>query len=210
MSDNFEFDIDPKNREEILQRDRDFRESVSRMNSGEKRTLLETLEGLTGYSKAHLYKCIKPNSSSENKNFRTLFSYGKGNLPTGLDVPQGASLQDVAFQLKLRIGEATIKGVESGGAQDRVQSGTRNGETTRLLGNAVTGIDADKVGKYLLNDKLFSNGYGLEPKVFFQSGGGVYFKYWHDSPQSSGSGFSAEERSDYLDQGLVDPNEGWY
>jgi hypothetical protein len=210
MSDNFEFDIDPKNREEILQRDRDFRESVSRMNQGEKRTLLETLEGLTGYSKAHLYKCIKPDSSSENKNFRTLFSYGKSKLPTGLDVPQGVSSQDVAFQLKLRIGEATIKGIEAGGARDRVQSGTRNGESTRLLGNAVTGLDVDTVGKYVLNEKLFSDGNGLEPKIFFQSGGGVYFTHWHDSPGSSGSGFDAEQERDYLERGLIDPNEGWY
>jgi hypothetical protein len=210
MSDEFQFDIDPKNREEILQRDRDFRESVSRMNQSEKRTLLETLEGLTGYSKAHLYKCIKPNSNSEDKNFRTLFSYGKGNLPTGLDVPQGASAQDVAFQLKLRIGEATIKGVQAGGAQDRVQPGTRSGETTRDLGNSVTGIDADKVGKYLLNDKLFFDGNGLEPKIFFQSGGGIYIKFWHDSPQSSGSGFDSEQQNEYLNQDLVDPNEGWY
>ncbi len=210
MSDEFEFDIDPKNREEILQRDRDFRESVSRMNQAEKRTFLETLEGLTGYSKAHLYKCIKPNSSSESKNFRTLFSYGKSNLPNGLDVPQGASVQDIAFQLKLRIGEASIKGIEAGGAQDRVQSGTKNGETTRLLGNAITGIDISNIGKYLLNDKLFFDGYGLEAKMFYQSGGGIYFKYWHDSPQSSGSGFDSEQHSDYLDQELVDPNEGWY
>ncbi len=210
MSDEFEFDINPKNREEILQRDRDFRESVSRMNQNEKRTLLEALEGLTGYSKAHLSKCIKPNSSSESKNFRTLFSYGKSNLPNGLDVPQGASAQDIAFQLKLRIGEATIKGIEAGGAQDRVQSGTRNGETTRLLGNAVTGIDISNIGKYLLNDKLFFDGYGLEAKMFFQSGGGIYFKYWHDSPDSSGSGFNSEQHNEYLSEDLIDPNEGWY
>ncbi len=210
MADDFQFDIDPKNRDDILQRDRDFRESVSRMNAGEKRTLLETLEGLTGYSKAHLYKCVKPNSSSEDKNFRTLFSYGKGNLPTGLDVPEGVSEKDVAFQLKLRIGEATIKGVDAGGAQDSVQPGTRSGETTRTLGNAATGIDVDKVGNYLLNDQLFFDGNGLEPKIFFQSGGGIYLKHWHDSPQSSGTGFDSEEEDDYLNEGLINTNGGWY
>jgi hypothetical protein len=209
MASNYELDANPKDRAEILQRDRELRDAVSQMTPGERRTQIEFLQEITGYSKAHIYKCLKPDADPSSKEFRSFFGYGKSKVPQGLDIPKGVTPQDAMFNLKLRIGETVVRGVESGGAKTKVSIGTKNGESTRDFGNTISGIDTGLIGRYLLDNKFMKN--NLEPRLFFQPGGGVYFEYWHDSPNSSGEqSFDSETLEDYAAQGLIDPNEGWY
>lgn len=184
---DYELDANPKDRREILRRDRELRDAVAQMNRSEKRTFIEFLQEATGNCKAHIYKCLKTEAEPSSKEFRTLFSYGKSKIPSGVEIPSGANAQDVMFNLKLRIADSTVRGTEKGRAEDRVKEGTRSGESTRGLGNSVTGLDTEKVSKYLLNDRLFNPSNGLEPKLFFQSGGSIYFQFWHESPESFGN-----------------------
>ncbi len=210
MPDSYELDANPKDRAEILRRDRELRDAVARMPSDEKRTQIEFLQEITGYSKAHIYKCLKADADPSSKEFRSLFGYGrKSKVPAGLEVPKGVTPQDAMFNLKLRIGETIAKGVESGSTKMRVTEGTRNGESIRSFGSTVTGLDTGRIGRYLLDEKFMKS--NLEPRLYFQPSGGIYFEYWHDSPNSSGEqSFDSELLDDYVSQGLIDPNEGWY
>lgn len=203
MADDNQLDANPRDRAEILLRDRSLRDAVSRMSRSEKRTFIEFLQETTGNSKAHIYKCLKANADPSSKGFRTFFSYGKSKVPEGLQVPKGTNPQDAIFNLKLRIGETVARGVEAGGAQTKVTEGTKSGESTRGFGNTVTGIDAARMGRYLLNDKLMKNGLGT--RLYFQPGGGVYLQYWHNSPRSSGEAVAIED----WDEG-IDFAAGWY
>ena len=200
----YERDVNPKDREEILRRDRELRDAVAQMSGNEKRTFIEFLQEVTGYSKAHIYKCLKADADPSSKEFRSFFSYGKSKVPEGVVVPPGANPQDAMFNLKLRIGKTVARGVEAGGAKTKVNEGTRSGETTRGFGNTVMGLDTERLGQYLLNDKFMKTS-GLEHRLFFQPGGGVYLQYWHDSPQSSGQAEAVEEWDDEIDWAA-----GWY
>src|SRR4028118_1172406 len=203
MASDYQLDENPRDRAEILRRDRVLRDVVSRMSRNEKRTFIEFLIETTGNSKAHIYKCLKADADPSSKAFRTLLSYGKSKVPEGMEIPKSANPQDVMFNLKLRIGESIARGVESGGARPRVNEGTRNGESTRGFGNTVSGIDTERMGRYLLNDKLMNC--GLQTRLYFQAGGGVYLQYWHDSPSSSGEAEAIED----WDEG-IDFAAGWY
>ena len=119
-----------------------------------------------------------------------------------MPLPEGASQKDAAFNLKVRLAEVTTRAVSEGNVTQRVSEGIKNGEATRVMGNVVTGVNEQRLSKYMLNDNLFKSG-SLEPKLYIQPGGTIYLQFWHDSPQSSGS--EPEEREDDIDLA-----SGWY
>lgn len=209
MADAYELDVNPRDRAEILRRDRELRDAVAQMSPAEKRTKIEFLQEITGYSKSHIYKCLKVDADPSSKAFRSLLGYGKSKVPEGLEIPRGANPKDAMFNLKVRIGEIVAKGVEAGGGRTNIREGIKSGESTRKFGNTSSGLDTGRVGRYLLDDKFMKS--DLEPRLYFQPNGDIFFEYWHDSPQSSGEqSFDSEMLEDYVIEGLIDPNEGWY
>jgi hypothetical protein len=206
MADGYELDIDPKTEQaRLLDLDRRFRDDVAQMGKGERETLIETIQEMTGYSRGHILRTINPNYEKGDSQWRTLFSYkGKSDIPAGTQLPRGATQRDAFFNAKVRFGEAVVRGVEAGGASSNVSEGIKGGEVTRDFGNSVTGLNEDRLLKYLWTTNLQTP--SIEFRLQFQAGGGVYAQYWHDSPQSSGS---TESDFGYAND-LFDPNEGWY
>ena len=196
-------DIDPKNKEELRQRDRNLRDAMAQVSKQQRDDWVNMMHESTQLSKGHLRRCIDPRPKDQQPNFRTLFSYGgKSVLPPGVPLPEGASQKDAAFNLKVRLAEVTTRAVSEGNVTQRVSEGIKNGEATRVMGNVVTGVNEQRLSKYMLNDNLFKSG-SLEPKLYIQPGGTIYLQFWHDSPQSSGS--EPEEREDDIDLA-----SGWY
>jgi hypothetical protein len=205
---DYELDINPRNREELMRRDREFRNAIAQMSKAQRSTLLETLQQLTGYTKGHLQRCMDIRPREQQKQFRTLFSYSNKPAPSGISVPKGASPKDVMFNLKLRIGEATVRAVQSGESANReIKQGVKYGEATKDFGNSVTGLNTGKMSRYLLNDRMYKA--NLEGKLYFQNGGGVYFQYWHDSPRSSGSESEDQEAESFAFD-IYDLNDDLY
>ena len=196
-------DIDPKNKQELMQRDRNLRDAMAQLSKTEQETWVNMMHETTQLSKGHLRRCIDPRPRDQQPNFRTLFSYGgKSQLPEGVQLPAGASPKDAAFNLKVRMAETTTRAIFEGNTSQRVNEGIRNGEATRVMGNAITGLNEQRIARYMLSDGLFKGG-NLEPKLYIQRGGSIYLQFWHDSPQSSGS-----EPED--DDNEINFAVGWY
>lgn len=221
-------DVEPENKQELMRRDKDFRESVGKMSKIERQNLRDTISEVFKISKETASKWISPTANPHSKAFRTMFTYNKNakvpeylktseefkQLPRevkieSVELSRGAKTEnkiDAVFNAKLRFSESVVNGKGEGQeVKPVVKEGIENGVAFRGMGNSVTGIDDKRLYRYLLQDNLSNS--QAQMKLKFQSGGSFYLEYYHDSPSSSGKSLNSE---DYEDSDLVDMDGGLY
>lgn len=217
-------DVKPTDKKELLRRDREFRDSVSKMDRAERRNLKDTIAQTFKVSPETAAKWMSPTAKSTSSGFRSMFSYNKNPkspdyiktkdefkaLPNNakkdaVQIPNGLSKADAIYEAKLRFGEAVVNGKEFGEVNQKVEEGIKNGNAIRGMGNSVTGLDDKRLYRYLFEDNLFKK--DRQTKLIFQKGGSVYVEYFHDSPESQGEELDYE---DYEDSDLIDYSGGFY
>lgn len=227
---SFGRDVEPDNKEELMRRDREFRLSVRKMTKIERQSLRDTISETFNVTKDTASKWISPTANPSSKAFRTMFTYNKNakvpeylktseefkKLPReakieSVELGKGAKVEnkiDAVFNAKLRFTEAVTNGkIEGQEVKAVVKEGIENGVAFRGMGNSITGIDDKRLYRYLLQDNLSNS--QAQMKLKFQTGGAVYLEYYHDSPNSSGSGRSINFE-DYEDSDLIDTDGGLY
>lgn len=224
-------DVEPENKEELIRRDQEFRTSVGKMSKVERQSLRDTISETFRINKDTASKWISPTANPNSKSFRTMFTYNKNaKVPEylktseefkqlsrqskieSLELVRGGKSGnkiDAVFNAKLRFSESVVNGKGEGQEVKLVvKEGIENGVALRGMGNSATGIDDQRLYRYLLQDNLFNS--QAQMKLKFQPGGSIYLEYYHDSPDSSGKLKKLLNIEDSQDSDLVDMDSGLY